>query len=277
MTPELDDAAVARLLASRTAKSVASLSEWLEANPKTWVATVERLAEEPSRFSAEASCAVLEAMAKKNTIDEMTTLRLVKACLVPITARIQESLDRTAPGSRGRTRVSGGNGSGGQDDPLVRTAVGIVTASRRAKLSKGAIGCLADAGPAGALVLTRAFDAVRGGTKVLIMRSINAPDVLSLGDNEVVSLASSVARFAVELVGQERADANRFLAELGPVETRESAQIDPTEPLALGQLVFHATWGAGTVVASDPSSVTVDFGNAGKRTLLRAYATLRHA
>ncbi|PKQ14262.1 MAG: hypothetical protein CVT68_12785, partial [Actinobacteria bacterium HGW-Actinobacteria-8] len=70
---------------------------------------------------------------------------------------------------------------------------------------------------------------------------------------------------------------SRFLKALGSVEPLESAEIDPTDELAPGQRVFHATWGAGTVVSSDDESVTLDFGNAGQRTLLRAYATLRRA
>lgn len=260
---ELDDATVGRLLGATDEESLASLSEWLEANPRTWPASVARVTLLPVDVSVESSCAVLGALTQRTPTDEETTLQLVTACLTPIALRISESL------------AEGGTGAV-QDDSLVSVAVGIVTSSRRSKLSKGAIGCLAQTGPGGALVLTRAFDAVRAGSKVQIVQNLDPADVLELSDNAVASLSSSVARLVVDLVGRERDDANRFLAQLGWVEPVESSQIEPSEPLAVGAHVFHATWGAGAVVASDPESVTIDFGSAGQRTLLRAYATLRH-
>jgi len=67
----------------------------------------------------------------------------------------------------------------------------------------------------------------------------------------------------------------RFVDELGPVHEMEHAEIGTTEKLHVGDSVFHARWGAGAVLESGDESVTIDFGSAGTRTLLRAYTTLR--
>jgi hypothetical protein len=273
-SPAPDPAAIRRLLEADDAASLEELSAWLQANPKTWVATVAAVADtaEGERgFSAEAACEVLQALTQRTPADEETTLRLVRACLTPIAARITDSLGRRGSGKSSDIVVSE------HDDALVGMAVRIVTSSRRSKLSRGAVTCLAEAGAGGALVLARAFDAVRSGTKLQIVRSLKSEDVLKLGDNAVASLAESIVKLAEELVGAEQRDAKRFLAELGPVEPMQSAEIGPTDPLVEGQRVFHATWGAGVVVAVDDERIRVDFGSAGSRLLLRAHATLRRA
>lgn len=272
---ELDAAALRRMLEAQDEASIEALAEWLAKNAKGWVKPVLEVVDGDCVFSAEASCEILRALSQRTPADQDSALLLVKACLAPITTEVSSSLDRA--GTRGKKRVSSVHGEA--DDTLVRAAVGIVTANRRSKLSTGTIACLADAGTGGALILSRAFDGVRSGSKVQIIRGLEASDVLQLGDNVVASLASSVTRLLdeVELTGRERDDVSRFLTALGSVEPLESAEIDPTDELAPGHRVFHATWGAGTVVSSDDESVTLDFGNAGQRTLLRAYATLRRA
>ncbi len=269
---ELDGAAIRLLLRAQDPASMDELAQWIKAHAKTWGPLVAEAAHEDEALSAEASCVVLSTLAKRSPADEETTLGLMEVCLVIIADRITESrMLSTAKRGRGTRAIRE------PDDSLVGAAVGIVTANRRSKLSERAISCLADSGMGGALVLARAFDAVRTTSKVYIVRRLKPAEVLGLGDNVVASLAASVAKLAEELEGKELKAANRFLEELGSVSPLESSEIDPTETLEVGCHVFHATWGAGTVIVSDTESVTVDFGSAGERTLLRAYAKLRHA
>jgi len=262
---ELDDAAVVRLLAASDPESVATLEAWLKVNAKTYAPVVELATQREGGLSAEAACAVLDALLRRTTADEETTLRLVTQCLDIIAGRITESLKSGPPSV-----------NGGQDDPLVSQAVAVVTSNRRSRHSETAIACLAQAGPGGALVLARAFDAVRDTSQLYIVRRLQPEDVLVLGDNVVASLAHSVEQLAETLEGRKRTVVLEFLAELGPVHGLESSEIGVDEPLEPGTQVFHARWGAGIVLSANEESATIDFSGAGTRTLLRALTTLRH-
>jgi hypothetical protein len=263
---ELDDATVITLLTSADEESVAELAIWLKAHSRTFAPLVTQAIEQEPGLSPEAAAAVLDAMAWRAQADEETMLTLMEACMGIIARRLTESLGRSAPGA-----ISN------RDDALVSSAVAILTANRRARHSERAISSLSDAGPGGALILARAFDAVRGGLKFYTVRRLKTTDVLQLDDNVVASLAHSVSKLTDDLEKPKRDIAIRFLAELGSVESMEPSMIGTTEPLGIGDGVFHASWGAGTVIAANDESVTIDFGSAGTRTLLRALATLRRA
>ena len=263
---DLDDAAVARLLSAVDAESIALLEAWLKAHARDFAPIVMRAIEEPPGLSAEGARAVLDAMIWRSPSDGETTLRLMQACLGTIAQQLTTSLGVGAPGA-----ISD------RDDALVGSAVTVLTSSRPSRHSETAIDCLAESGPGGALILARAFDPVRKGLKVRIVRHLKPEDALTLGDNVVASLAHSVSRLADELEGAERTAATRFLAALGSVHHMEPSVIGAAEPLETGDRVFHASWGAGVVVAANPEHVTIDFGSAGTRTLMRALATLRRA
>ena len=262
----LDDAAVMCLLAAEDAESVAQLRMWLKAHARTFAPVVTQAIQEGPGLSAQAARAVLDALVWRTPADGDTTLRMLEACLDVIARQITGSLARGAPGALSDS-----------DDALVGSAVALLTSNRPARHSETAIGCLAKAGPGGALVLARAFNAVRSGLKLRIVRRLQPADVLQLDDNVVVSLAHSVARLAEELESPDRNVAIRFLAELGSVQTTGPTEVGMTEPLQMGDRVFHASWGTGTVIADNGESATIDFGSAGTRTLLRALTTLRHA
>jgi len=263
---DLDDAAVMKLLAAEDDESVAQLATWLKAHSRTFAPLVTQAIEGQSGLSAEAAAAVLDAMAWRAQADEETMLTLMEACMGIIARRLTESLCSGAPGA-----ISD------REDALVSSAVAILTANRRARHSERAIGSLSNAGPGGALILARAFDAVRGGLKLYVVRRLKPADVLQLDDNVVASLAHSVSKLTDDLEKPKRDIAIRFLAELGSVEGMQPSMIGSAEPLGIGDCVFHASWGAGTVIAANDESVTIDFGSAGTRTLLRALATLRRA
>ncbi len=265
-TVELDDTEIKHLLAAHDGESIEQLAAWLKANAKTFAPVVTQALEEQPGLSAEAARAVLDAFTWRAPADGETTLRLMNACLDAIADRITESVRSGVPGAIGEF-----------DDSLVSSAVAILTANRRSSQSEGAICCLAAAGPGGALVLARAFDAVRGALRLYIVRRLKPADVLELGDNVVASLASSVSKLAEELESPKREVATRFLAELGSVQHMEPSEIGVNDPLASGDRVFHASWGAGVVVSTNHESATIDFGSAGTRTLLRSLTTLRRA
>jgi len=266
--PDSEDSAPAvdpgPLLAADDAESIAQLSEWLKANSKTFVPTVAH-AHLNAKLSPEASGAVLDALSWRVQAEEEATLSLMQSCLEVISRRVSASLAAN-PSSAISDR----------DDALVGSAVAALTADRRSRHSEAAVRCLADEGPGGALILARAFDVVRGGLKLYIIRHMDAADVLVLEDNVVACLSNSVATFAEELEGPKKRPVTHFLAALGPVSTLESSEIEPDEVLKVGDSVFHARWGAGTVQSADAESATIDFGSAGTRTLLRAYTKLRH-
>jgi hypothetical protein len=134
---------------------------------------------------------------------------------------------------------------------------------------------LGQAGPGGALVLARAFDSVRGALKLSIVRRLDPADVLALNGNAVASLAHSVSKLAQNPEGSKADIPTEFLKKLGPVQSFEHAEIDPTDRLEVGDLVFHASWGSGTVIAPTDETATIDFGSAGTRVLLRSIARLR--
>lgn len=265
-TTGLDDAAVMRLLAADDAESATQLTTWLKAHARGYAPIVIQAMQEESGLSPEAARVVLDAVVWRAPADGETTLRILAGCLDIIARRITRSL---------------GSGAGGaisdRDDTLVGAAVVVLTSNRPARQSETAIDCLAKAGPGGALVLARAFDSVRGGLRLYIVRRLDPADVLELEDNVVASLARSVSRLADELESPKKEIATRFLAELGSVQRMETSEIDMTGPLEPGERLFHASWGIGTVIAANDESVTIDFGSAGTRTLLRAFATLRHA
>lgn len=260
----LDDASATRLLAAEDPESIAQLATWLKAHARTFAPIVLQAAREERGLSAESAAAVLDAAVWRTPADGDTTLKLIRACLGVIATRITQSLREGPPGV-----VSD------RDDPLVRSAVAVLTSSRPSRHSETAIDCLAQSGPGGAVVLARAFDAVRSGLKVRIVRCLKPVEVLELGDNVVASLALSVSKLAETLEGPEKTDANRLLTELGSVQRMEPSMIDATELLRSGDRVFHASWGAGVVVAATDEKVTIDFGSAGTRTLLRALTSLR--
>ena len=262
----LDDPAVMRLLAATDPAAIAELSAWLKTHVRAFAPVVAQAIREGSALSAEAGAAVLDAFAWRATADAETTTNLMNACLDVIARKITDSV-----------RSGAGGAIGDHDDALVRSAVTILTVNRRSSQSATAIGQLAAAGPGGALVLSRAFDAVRSGLRLCIVQSLHPADVLELGDNVVASLASSVSRLAEELDSPKKNIATRFLEALGPVHHMEPSEIGATEPLAVDDCVFHASWGAGVVIATSDESVTIDFGSAGTRTLLRSLATLRRA
>ncbi len=263
---ELDDAAVLRLLAAQDDESRARLALWLKANARTFAPVVERAIHEEPGLSAEAASAVLEALVWRAPADPEMTLRLLEGCLDAIAERIAESLGRGAPGMISDS-----------DDALVGAAVAVLTSRRPSRHSETAITRLAEAGPAGALVLARAFDGSRSTLKLSILRRMKPADVLELGDNVVASLAQSASRLAEQLERPDRDVVTRFLAELGSVQLMEPSEIGVAEPLEPGDRVFHASWGAGQVIAADDESATIDFGSAGTRTLLRTFAKLRRA
>ena len=265
-TGDLDDAAVMHLLAADDSESIAQLAAWLKAHARTYAPIVIQATQEESGLSPEAARAVLDALVWRTPADGETTLRVLEGCLDVIARQITRSLDQG-----GRGAVSG------RDDALVGSAVAVLTSNRPARHSETAIDRLAQGGPGGALVLARAFDAVRGGLRLYIVRRLDPADVLELDDNVVASLSHSVARLAAELESPKKDVAARFLAGLGPVQRMEASEIDTTATLEPGERVFHASWGVGIVVASNDESTTIDFGSAGTRTLLRAFATLRHA
>jgi len=262
----LDDVAVTLLLAAEDAESIEQLATWLKTHPKTFAPVVAQATRKKSGFSAEAARAVLDALVWRTAADEEKTLGLLKACLDAITQRLSESLGSSVHGAISDS-----------DDPLVGSAVATLTANRRSKYSETAIGCLAKSGPGGALVLARAFDAVRSSLKFYIVQRLRPTDVLELNDNVVASLAQSVSRLAEELEAPKKAVATRFLAELGSLHHTQPSVIHMTETLEVGDRVFHASWGTGTVIAAGDDRATIDFGSAGTRTLLRAFTTLRHA
>jgi len=263
---ELDDAAVIQLLEARDQESVAVLERWLKANAKTYTPIVTEAAQREGGLSAEAACVVLDALLKRSTTDEETTLNLMTLSLEVIADRISKSL-----------KAGEGDASAAQDDPLVSQAVAVVTSNRRSRHSETAIASLAQAGPGGALVLVRAFDAVRDTLQLYIVRRLQPADVLALGDNVVASLAHSVEKLAEELEGRKQQVVLDFLAALGPTHAMESSEVGADEPLEPGAQVFHARWGAGTVLSANEESVTIDFSGAGTRTLLRALTVLRHS
>ncbi len=262
----LEDAVALRLLVAEDAESVARLATWLKVNAKTFAPLVAQAIHEGSSLSAEAAGAVLDAFTWRAPADAETTVTVMNACLVAITDRITESIRKNAS-----------DAISDSDDSLVGSAVVILTANRRSSQTEAAICCLAAAGPGGALVLARAFDAVRSALRLYIVRRLNPADVLELGDNVVASLARSVSKLADELESPKKAVATRFLEELGSVQHMETSEVGTTDLLGVGDRVFHASWGAGVVIASGEDSVTIDFGSAGTRTLLRALATLRRA
>lgn len=262
----LDDGTVMRLLAAEDAESVARLAAWLKANARAFAPLVMRAHQEERGLSPEAACAVLGALGWRAPADGETTLNLLASCLDVIAGQVTKS-----PAKGESYEISD------RDDALVGCAVATLTSNRPARHSETAIVCLADAGPGGALVLARAFNAVRSGLKLRIVRRLKPADVLQLDDNVVVSLAHSVSRLAEGLEGSEKDVASRFLAELGSVQRMEPSEIGIAEQLERGDHVFHASWGAGTVVTADDASATIDFGSAGTRTLLRSLATLRRA
>ena len=261
---ELDDAAVTRLLTARDATSIAELATWLKTHPRTFTPVTQAIKEE-SGLSAEAAQAVLDAMVWRAPTDADEMLSLTQACLHVIAERITGSL------RRGKTAGAISD----RDDSLVGSAVAIVTVNRRSRHSETAVDCLAQEGPGGALVLARAFDGLRSALQFHIVQKLKPADVLKLGDNVVASLARSVSKLAEELESPKSGIATRFLAELGPVQAMESAEIGVAESLDVGDRVFHARWGAGVVSAVNDESATIDFGSAGERTLLRSLATLR--
>jgi len=263
---ELDDVAVMRLLSAEDPQSRAQLAQWLKTHARTFAPFVAQSIQEEPGLSAEAAGAVLEALVRRAPADGEVTLKLMEGCLRAIAGRITESLGRGAPGAISNS-----------DDALVGSAVAVLTSRRPSSHSETAIARLAEAGPGGALVLARAFDASRSTLKLSIVRCMKPADVLELGDNVVASLAHSVSRLAEQLERPDRDIATRFLAELGSVQPMEPSEISVTEVLEPGDCVFHASWGAGTVVTADDESATIDFGSAGTRTLLRAFATLRRA
>jgi hypothetical protein len=262
----LDDATAMALLAAGDAQSVAQLAAWLKTHARTFSPIVAEAIEDEPGLSPEAACAVLDALVWRTPADAETTQRLLEACLSVMARRITESVVSGAPGTLND-----------RDDALVGSAVAVLTSSRPSRHSEAAIDCLGEAGPGGALVLARAFDGVRDGFKLHIVRRLNPADVLKLGDNVRASLAHSVSRLSEELESPQREVASQFLAELGPVQQMGSSEIGTHEPLASGDIVFHASWGAGVVVTANDETATIDFGGAGTRTLLRALATLRHA
>lgn len=260
----LSDAEAMRLLECKDAESVAQLSTWLKTQAKTFAPIVAQAIQEGSSLSPEAAGAVLEAFTWRAPADAETTIRLMNACLDSIADRITDSLRSSKTGAISH-----------EDDSLVGAGVAILTANRRSSQSEAAISCLAEAGPGGAMVLARAFDSVRSSLRLYIVRRLKPADVLELSDNRVASLANSVSKLAEELEPPKDAVAKKFLTELGSLQHMEPAEIGRTDPLEIGESVFHANWGAGVVVASTDESVTVDFGSAGTRTLLRALTTLR--
>lgn len=265
-TSELDDAAAMRLLAAEDPESVAQLAGWLKAQGRTFAPVVAQAIEEGTGPSAEAARAVLGAVVSRTPADAQMTLALIAPCLAVIGRRITEDL-----ASDPSHTISD------PSDALVGSAVALLTSSRPARHLETAICCLSEAGPGGALILARAFDAVRSSLRLRILRSLRPRDVRELDDNVVVSLAESVSKLAEALEGSDRATATRFLAELGSVQHMVCSEIEMHEHLEAGDEVFHASWGAGIVVATTAEVVTIDFSNAGTRTLLRSLATLRRA
>ena len=263
---ELDDAAVRALLISEDGAALAQLALWLKTHARTFAPTVSQAIQAGCGLSPQAAAAVLDAMTWRTPADADTTVRLTDACLATIAERLTTSV-----------RTGNAEAISALDDSLARSAMGVLIGNGRSSQSEAAIRCLAEAGPGGALVLARAFDGVRSALKVYVVRQLKPADVLELGDNVVASLARSVSDLADTLESPKKTVATRFLAELGSVGHMQTAEIDVTEPLVAGDRVFHASWGAGIVVAANEESVTIDFGSAGTRTLLRALATLRHA
>jgi hypothetical protein len=261
---EIDDAAAMQLLAATDEASIAQLAVWLKTNARTFSPDVLQVIQETSGLSAEAACAVLDALTWRASADAETTIELMNACLEVIAERVTLSVRDVASGTLSEL-----------DDSLVSSAVAVLTANRRSSQSEAAICCLAAAGPGGTLILARAFDAVRSTLKLYIVRRLDPADVLLLGDNVVASLAHSVSKLAEELESPKCDVATRFVAELGPIQHMEPAKIGEDEPLGVGDRVFHASWGAGVVVATNDESATIDFGGSGTRTLLRSLATLR--
>ncbi|MBI5232425.1 MAG: hypothetical protein HY876_09710, partial [Coriobacteriales bacterium] len=262
----LDDAAVRSLLRAEDADSIAQLSEWLKGHAKAIAGIATEAIQEENGLSPQAARAVLDAIGRRGPSSGETTLLLLNACLDVIAQRTSDSLASGGPCS-----LSDG------DDALVGSAVALLTSSRPAKHSETAISRLAQAGPGGALILARAFDAVRGALKLHIVRHLRPADVLELGGNVVVSLGQSVAKLAEGLQRPERGVADRFLAGLGPVQGSEPSEVGANDPLEVGDRIFHASWGTGVVTTANDETATIDFGGAGTRTLLRAVATLRRA
>jgi len=267
LAPELaDQPDLESLLIAEDAESIELLAAWLKSNAKTFAPVVLQAIDEQPELSPEAASAVLDALSWHSQTEEDTTLKLMESCLDAITRHITRSLDENAPGPLND-----------RDDRLMSSAVAALTADRRSRHSETAVRCLADTGPGGALVLARAFDAVRGGLKLYIVRHLDPADVLELEDNVVVSLSHSLKKFAEELEDPKKRVVTKFLTELGPIERMERSEIGSHELLRVGDSVFHARWGTGTVTAANEESATIDFGSAGTRTLLRAFTTLRHA
>lgn len=209
---------------------------------------------------------MLDALLWKAPADEETTMKLMSECLRVIADRITASLCNAASGANNK-----------HDDPLVGSAVAVVTAGRRSNLSETAVRCLAKAGPGGTLVLARAFDTVRDSLRLYVMRRLKPAVIWELGGDVVASLGNSVSKLVEELEGKQLSAAIKFLEELAPEEHSKSSEIGQTEPLEVGAHVFHASWGVGTVIKASDETITIDFGSAGTRTLLRALATLWHA
>ncbi|MDA3935815.1 MAG: hypothetical protein PF636_02970 [Actinomycetota bacterium] len=262
----LNDAVIIGLLASSDEDSLAELAVWLKENATTLAPLVTRAAAEKPGLSGEASCAVLDALLLKPLADEDVTVRLMGECLRVIAARITASLSEDAPGADNL-----------HDDPLVSSTVAVVTAGRRAHLSETAVSYLAKAGSGGSLVLARSFDTLRDSLKLHVLRRLKPADVWVLGGNVVASLGNSISTLIEGLEGKPLRIAVKFLEGLDPEAHSESSDIDPAEPLAVGAHVFHASWGAGSVVKTGKGTIKVDFGSAGTRTLMRKFATLRHA
>lgn len=254
----LDDDQVVALLSATDPESIAMLALWLKVHARSWVPLVAEGAKVDPGLSAEAACAVLGAYLWRAPVDEETIFGLMETCLDVISSRITASIE-----------------AGVEDDALVDPAVAVLTANRRSKPAETAIARLAESGVGGSLVLARAFDAVRGSLKVCILKHLDPEQVLLLGDNVVASLAASATRLEAELEGPPQRTARRFIEALGPVTSLEEAEIVASDPLPVGASVFHASWGAGTVISVQGDTATIDFGNAGTRTLLRELATLR--
>ena len=263
---ELSDAQVMRLLAAEDAKSIETLATWLKSNPKTFPPLVMQASTRDKGLSVSAAAAVLDGLAWRTKADEQAMLEVMETCLKAIAERITVAVSRSKNGAISK-----------RDDRLVGAAVSVLTADRRSRQSEAAICCLGEAGTGGALILARAFHTIRGVLRLFTVRHLAPAHVLELDGNVVASLAESVSKLADELERPQKDVATKFLAALGSVEEFGNAEISATEPLAIGQSVFHARWGGGTVLAADAKTVTIDFGHAGTRTLLRELTTLRRA
>jgi len=262
----LDDPRVSLLIAAQSAEQLSQLAAWLKAHAKTFTPVVMQAAAGKPGMSPLAASVVLPALSWHSQAEEDLTLQLMDVCLAVICERLTDSV-----------RGGATDAVDTSDDVLVGAAVAVLTADRRSRHSETAVRSLSTGGPGGALILARSFDVVRDGLKLYIVRHLSPADVLELEDNAVASLSHSLSKFAENLEPPKKRPVIRFRDELGPVHEMEHSEIGATEPLHVDDAVFHARWGAGTVIASDDESVTIDFGSAGTRTLLRKYSTLRRA